>query len=34
MWGDYHMLELGLYIQRLAQGKNPQCFFNVETASK
>jgi hypothetical protein len=34
MWGDYHILELGLYLQRMAQGKKPQCFFNIERASK
>jgi hypothetical protein len=29
MWGDYHMLELGLYIQRLASGKEPPRFFDI-----
>ena len=31
MWGDYHMLELGLLLHRLAQGKY-YAFFDSETA--
>lgn len=27
MWGDYHLLELALYVQRMAQGKNYYTFF-------
>ncbi|MFW5687934.1 MAG: glycosyl hydrolase [Spirochaetota bacterium] len=29
MWGDYHLLELGLYLQRLADGREPQRFFDI-----
>ena len=29
MWGDYHLLELGLGIKRLAEGKPMQTFFDI-----
>ena len=29
MWGDYHLRELALYIQRLAEGKTPPAFFHA-----
>jgi hypothetical protein len=29
MWGDYHLMELGLYLKRLADGKEPQRFFDI-----
>ncbi|MFP4549522.1 MAG: hypothetical protein ACLFNT_01850 [Spirochaetales bacterium] len=29
MWGDYHLLELGLAIKRLAEGKPMQRFFDI-----
>lgn len=29
MWGDYHLMELGIYIKRLAEGKAPQRFFDI-----
>ena len=29
MWGDYHLMELGLYVHRLAEGKEPQRFFDI-----
>jgi hypothetical protein len=28
MWGDYHLLELGVYLQRLAAGAPYLCFFD------
>ncbi|MFZ3110206.1 MAG: hypothetical protein WA234_05905 [Rectinemataceae bacterium] len=29
MWGDYHLLELALYLGRLARGVEPQRFFTI-----
>lgn len=29
MWGDYHLLELAVYLQRLAAGRKPQRFDTV-----
>jgi hypothetical protein len=29
MWGDYHMLELAVYVARLAEGREPQKFFTL-----
>lgn len=29
MWGDYHLMELGLAVKRLAEGAQPQRFFDV-----
>jgi len=29
MWGDYHLMELGLYLHRLAEGSEPQRFFDI-----
>jgi hypothetical protein len=29
MWGDYHLIELALYLTRLAEGREPQKFFTV-----
>jgi hypothetical protein len=28
MWGDYHLLELGVYLQRLIDGKAYLTFFD------
>jgi hypothetical protein len=28
MWGDYHLLELGVYLARLADGKTYLTFFD------
>jgi len=33
MWGDYHLMELGLYVHRLAEGKEPQRFFDIGRTS-
>src|SRR5439155_2465437 len=33
MWGDYHLLELGIYLQRLSQGKPYLAFFDQERAT-
>jgi len=27
MWGDYHLLELGVYLYRLAEGQPYHTFF-------
>ena len=27
MWGDYHLLELGLYLQRVVDGSAAYTFF-------
>jgi hypothetical protein len=32
MWGDYHALELGVMIQRMADGNDPQHFFDIDLA--
>jgi len=29
MWGDYHLLELALYLERLARGAEPQRFYTI-----
>jgi hypothetical protein len=29
MWGDYHLLELAVYLQRLAAGGVYHEFFNI-----
>jgi len=29
MWGDYHLLELALYLGRLARGMEPQRFYTI-----
>jgi hypothetical protein len=29
MWGDYHVLELGVYLSRLAAGKPYLAFFDA-----
>lgn len=29
MWGDYHLLELALYLQRLSEGRAPQRFDTI-----
>lgn len=29
MWGDYHLMELGLVAKRLAEGREPQRFFDI-----
>jgi hypothetical protein len=29
MWGDYHLLELAVMVQRMAAGKRPQRFFDI-----
>ncbi|MCX7028400.1 MAG: glycosyl hydrolase [Spirochaetes bacterium] len=29
MWGDYHLLELALFLKRAAEGRQPQRFFTV-----
>ena len=29
MWGDYHLLELGVLLQRLAEGKKYLTFFDA-----
>jgi hypothetical protein len=29
MWGDYHLLELALYLWRIAKGREPQRFFTL-----
>lgn len=29
MWGDYHLLELALYLWRIAKGREPQRFFSL-----
>lgn len=31
MWGDYHALELGLYLQRLIENKPYLTFFGIHT---
>jgi hypothetical protein len=29
MWGDYHLMELAVYLKRLAEGKDYLTFFNI-----
>jgi hypothetical protein len=29
MWGDYHMVELAVYLKRLAEGGPYLTFFNI-----
>ncbi|MBZ0171470.1 MAG: glycosyl hydrolase, partial [Phycisphaerales bacterium] len=31
MWGDYHLRELALYVQRLGEGQTPPAFFHAAT---
>ena len=30
MWGDYHLMELGVMLKRMAEGKGPQTFFDID----
>ena len=30
MWGDYHLLELAVYLHRLARGEKYLAFFDAE----
>ena len=29
MWGDYHLMELGIYLKRMGEGREPQRFFDI-----
>jgi len=34
MWGDYHLLEFALMLDRVAKGKKPQNFFDIDLGDK